>query len=722
MKHRVLLTVLSGLSLGPLVAQMDHWETVVYEDSLWRYSIPSAEPDSAWTSIDFDDAPWSTGIGGLGYGDGDDGTVLPACVSVYMRQRFAVPDTSAIAYGLLDIDYDDGFVAYLNGVEIARSNLAGAPPAFDALAAGNHEAALYDGGAPERFLITDARLDTILRPDSNVIAVQVHNVDPGSSDLSARPWLSLGFMDANAHGGGPTPAWFVPPMTVDSTDLPLVVIDAAGQVIPDEPKITAHMRVIDNGPGQYNHISDPANVFDGPIGIEVRGVTSETYPQSPYSIETRDPLGMDSNVVMLDMPAEHDWVLLSNWNDKSFARNVLASAISQHMGQYAPRFRLAEVVVDHDYKGVYLLGEKIKRDANRVDIARLDSTEIDGDDLTGGYIWKVDYWSWGAGWWSTHHPIDHPELDVRFVGYYPETDDIAIEQAYYLMDHVDSFETALYSMEYADPMLGYRAFIDVKSFIDYFLVNEISRNEDGFKKSYFFHKDRLGPIRSGPIWDFDWAWKNIDECSIFSATDGSGWAHLVNDCTPDVNSPGYYVRMLQDSSFAGQLGCVWQEYRSSFLSEPWLEHIVDSIAARVYEAQQRHFSKYPILGVNNGTPEVGPIPTTFQGEVDALKAWIATRMAWLDANLPACSYTAIGEPASAGDLHVFPNPARDRVFIRSAKEIDVVRVADAEGREIFSARGGIDRGLDISKWRSGLYAVQVMFKDGGVRTTRFGRE
>ena len=720
------ITLFLGCALGasPLLAQVDHWETFAYEGSLWHYVLPTSAPDTNWTSIAFDDATWPLAPGGFGYGDGDDATVIPACISVFMRQPFAVPDTSAIAYGLLDIDYDDGFVAYLNGVEIARSNVGGTPPPFDTLALGNHEAAMYDEGLPERYVLTAERLDTVLRPDSNVLAIQVHNVDAGSSDLSARAWLSVGFLNASAHGGGAVPVWFIPPMSVDSTNLPLVVIDAGGQAIPNEPKITAHMRVIDNGLGQYNHVNDVANVYDGPIGIEVRGSESAGFPQTPYGVETRDALGADSNVALLDMPAESDWVLLSNWNDKSFARNILANALSQHMGQYASRTRLAEVILDHDYKGVYLLGEKIKPADERVDIARMDSTDLGGPEVTGGYIWKVDAWGWGQGWWSGHHPVDHTDLDVRFIGVYPKTADIEIEQAYYLMNEVDSFETALYSSEYADPAIGYRRFVDVKSFIDFFLVNEIARNADGFKKSRYFHKDRLGVIHAGPVWDFDWAWKNIDDCAIFSATDGSGWSHLVNDCGPDVNSPGYYVRLLQDSVFAGELGCAWQDYRSTFLTTQWMNDVVDSVAAVVAVAQERQYSKYPILGVNNGTPEVGPPPATFQGEVDALKDWIAARMAWLDANMPACAYLGVHEQDADQGLRVFPNPASDRVFIHAgAVRVSGAQVVDAKGRTVLlRSAGDALRPIDVSSFAPGIYAVRFQLFDGTIAMRRFVRE
>ncbi|MBL8003345.1 MAG: CotH kinase family protein, partial [Flavobacteriales bacterium] len=179
---------------------------------------------------------------------------------------------------------------------------------------------------------------------------------------------------------------------LDSSEIPIVLINTLGQVIPDEPKIAALMQIKYNGPGAITYLTDPANVYDGHIGIERRGASSYGYPQRPYALETRDSLGTDLNVSLLGMPAENDWVLLSNYNDRSLVRNQLAHRLFADMGQYAPRTHLCEVLIDSVYKGIYLFGEKIKRDNGRVDIATLTPLDNAGDELTGGYILQQNYW------------------------------------------------------------------------------------------------------------------------------------------------------------------------------------------------------------------------------------------------------------------------------------------------------------------------------------------
>ncbi|HML84397.1 MAG TPA: CotH kinase family protein, partial [Bacteroidales bacterium] len=196
------------------------------------------------------------------------------------------------------------------------------------------------------------------------------------------------------------------------SNLPIVVISTEGIEIPNEPKIPGTMKIIDNGPGMINHPDDPGNVYDGGIGIEIRGSFSASLPQKPYSIETRDALQNELDVSLFGWPEESDYVLLAN---KVFMRNVLAFYLSNEMGHYASRTRFCEVVVNDQYKGIYVFGEKIKRDKGRVNIAKLEPDEISGEPLTGGYIFKCDYWTSSDSWQSPYHPIDHPDFDVRFV-------------------------------------------------------------------------------------------------------------------------------------------------------------------------------------------------------------------------------------------------------------------------------------------------------------------
>lgn len=506
------------------------------------------------------------------------------------------------------------------------------------------------------------------------------------------------------------------------SNLPIVLIDTQGKNIPNEPKISARMKIIDNSTHQ-NKITDPANGYDGFIGIEMRGASSQSYPQKPFAIETRDEAGNNLNISLLGMPAENDWVMLSNYNDKSFMRNVLGYKMFEALGNYAPRTRYVEVFLNGEYQGIYLFGEKIKRDKNRVDIATLKEEDIEGEELTGGYIFKIDYWNDWDSWESPFSPINHPDFDIHFIYHDPDWDELLPQQKNYISNFVSDFETILYSSNYTHPTDGYSKWIDVESFIDYFIVNEISRNNDGFKKSRYFHKDKNGKIKAGPVWDFDWAWKNINECYIFKATDGSGWSYKVNDCNPWVKSPGWMIRLFYDTNFRNTTKCHYNQARAGVLSNKNLSFWIDSLYNEVKEAQVRHFGKWKILGVNVGAPEVDAQPKTYDGEVEKLRQWITTRLNWLDKNMiGTCTSTnVVSEYIDNSEIRFFPNPVSEKLNVASEKQLLDVRVFTYTGNQIFKGNffNKTNAQIDVSDFVPGLYILQINTSDGCTYTHKF---
>ncbi|MCX6254775.1 MAG: CotH kinase family protein [Bacteroidia bacterium] len=638
MKKVVLIILLFIISFWDLVQgqSINHWETAVFNNDLWRYFIGTSEPDANWRSLSFNDTGWTQGPGGFGYSDNDDNTVISPCTSVFIRCKFNVTDTASIARVLLSMDYDDAFVAYLNDVEIARAGITGVHPAYYQTGT-NHEATMYQGGLPESFAIEKTQLNACLLLGENVLAIQVHNSSPTSSDMSSNAFLSFEITNTS-NNYRPVPVWFSVSDDFTSSNLPIIIITTKpGEMIADAPKITADMKIIYNSGGMRNYVSDSGNVYTGKVGIEIRGFYSASLPQKPYGFETRDISGNNLNVSLLGMPPENDWVLLANYNDKTFLRNVLAFDIFRKMGNYATRSRFCEVVVNNEYQGIYLLGEKIKQDKGRVDIAKLTPEDNAGDNLTGGYIIKNDYYTAADSWMSRFSPLNKPGQKIYFVYYDPKPDVLTEKQKTYIQGYFNSLETVLYNPFFKSPVFGYKAYIDINSFADYFILGEVSRNVDTYKKSRYFYKDKNSKdslLHSGPPWDFDWAWKNLTEnCIHFNQTDGSGWAYKINECYASPIPPSWEIRMLQDRDFADLVYNRYFELRNTILSQAQIENTIDSVAYLIDEAQYRHFQKWNILGINVGTPEPDFQPTTYSGEIVKFKGWINTRLAWLDASV-----------------------------------------------------------------------------------------
>ena len=200
-----LIVYLSGRNV---VDAIDHWESAVLESNSWKYTIPTATTSASWTSRTFDDSAWETGIGGIGFGDDDDATELTEIVrSVFMRSTFNVTDTSLLQAAVFHMDYDDGFVAYLNGTEIARGNMSST--GYNDLASGSHEAKMYDGGTPDEFVLDMKKIRPLLVQGSNVLSVQVHNNTSTSTDLTSRPFLSFGINSSQIFWD-PIPTFFTP--------------------------------------------------------------------------------------------------------------------------------------------------------------------------------------------------------------------------------------------------------------------------------------------------------------------------------------------------------------------------------------------------------------------------------------------------------------------------------------------------------------------------------
>ncbi len=682
-----LLLFSGGMALAQISA-VDHWETLVFAEDTWRYFPGTMEPPSGWMQTDFADTSWLAGPGGIGYGDGDDNTVIDPVISVYLRRRFTIADKSVIGAMLLNVDYDDAFVAYLNGVEIARANIgtAGVPPSFVQTSAALHEARMYRGLLPESFLLTRERIDTLLKEGNNVLALQVHNQSINSSDLTAIAYLSAGITDTTFTYRTP-PAWLDSVLPLTSSNLPLVLINTYGREIPDEPRIIAHMKIIHYDPEERNHPDDPPNDYDGRISIEIHGESSTMFPKKCYRLETQDSLGENNNVKLLGMPKENDWILYAPYSDKSLIRNALAYRMGNVTGRYAPRTRFCELLLNDQYMGVYLLTEKIKRDKHRVNISKLKPEDTSWPGITGGYIWRVDKIDPDEYAWTSYpDPMLPDEINIIFQYYYPKYDRLTESQRQYAKDFIASFESALNGSDFTSPTEGYAKYADVESFIDFLIINEISKNVDAYTYSTYMYKDEDtdgGKLNMGPLWDFNLAYGNVNynENSQYAP----GWTYQEH------YRMYWYRRLMQDPQFVNHLKCRWDTLRRGPLSDQRIGYIIDSLVSVVGEAQQRNFARWPVLGEYVWPNQF--IGNSYGEEVDFLKNWISARLQWMDDNMPGDCEAWIPsgrQTPSLSFIDVYPNPFTGEIHFMLPGMPDqdfVIYIFDLTGRKIITLDG-----------------------------------
>ncbi len=341
--------------------------------------------------------------------------------------------------------------------------------------------------------------------------------------------------------------------------------------------------------------------YDGPIGIKLRGNSSLANNQKKYTLETRDDDGTPLAVSLLGMPAHSDWVLLAPYNDVSMLRDPLAFKLWRDMGHWGPRTVMCELTVDGDYRGIYILCEAIKRGKERVDISAMKTSDTSRRDLTGGYLLRIDTFSDDDATFTSKVPGIGEGImssEVIWSCIYPKKKKLQPEQLDYIQRYVDTVEQVIQSDSFADPVKGYARYIDVPSFVDYFIHTELSLNADGYKRSAYFYKDRQrrdgsgGKLVAGPVWDYNLAYGN---CNFANADNPEAWCYEGASNNP---TPAMWQRLLQDPTFRHAVKKRYQTLRQTVLSDQAINDFIDSQAQLLAQASDHHFQTYPELLVS----------------------------------------------------------------------------------------------------------------------------
>ena len=780
--------------------------TLINQGDEFKYLIPNSEPNFNWKELSFNDSSWSSGFSGFGYGDDDDATIIQNNTeSIYLRKKFTINDITSISSLILDLDYDDAFVAYINGIEVARANINGLPPAYNSGTITDHEAEMYSGGSPERFMITD--FNSVLIEGENILTIQAHNISETSSDFTIIPFLSAIFSTTNNTGIEPpailgltannlhtnfkissssetlrlfdtsgtlvseiiaenlpkntsigasiyngeivsyadtTPGFrnssqeylgsiqnevifsnegglineplslilsgnsseevirytigdndptenspiYSNPIEIYQTttvraqifsdnylpspvytqsytfnnsqftdsNLPIIIINTEnGAEIPDEPKILGTMKIIQRPNGARNFLTDANNDeyldYSGTIGIETRGSSSQALPKKPYGFDTLEDDGLeDKGVKLLGMPKEDDWILNSFAFDDSMMRDYISYEMTRQMGQYAANLKYCEVVLNGDYIGLYALSEKIKRDGDRVNIAKLSDDENSLPELSGGYLIQTDrpdeedpqaWYNNGAG----------------YIHEKPNSDDITQTQSSYIEGVFRSLDN---NSNNSNITTGYPSIIDIPSFVDYILMAEITSNVDAYALSTYYHKDRGGKLRAGPVWDynltfgndlFDFFGFNFDRSFTdvwqfqYSNTGSFFWGSLFYDSTFQC----YLSKRFNDLTKEGQP-----------LNYNYISNLIDATVVLISEATIRENNRWQTI-------------EDFSGEIANMKVWIQERITWMRNNLSSFSECNSIQTPSLVISKISYNPLETDAFPES-KDLEFIEI------------------------------------------------
>lgn len=414
------------------------------------------------------------------------------------------------------------------------------------------------------------------------------------------------------------------------SNLPIVIIttdlDANNQPLEilDDPRILSSMKIIKHPDGSRNYLSDASTTaflnYNGRINIEIRGSTSQTLPKKSYGLTTLKADNIsNNNVSLLDMPSENDWILNGIAFDPSLIRDYLSYNLSRQIGEYATRTVYCELVINGDYKGLYILQEKVKAGASRVNVLKIAATDIATPNVTGGYITKADKTTGGdpiawtmssyAGWTDFIHELPKPAA-------------VTTQQNTYIYNQFLNLETTSHNNN-IDLITGYPSVIDIPSFVNFMIINELSSNADSYQYSTYFHKDRAGKLRAGPIWDFNLTYGN----DLFSWGFDRSHYNYWQFANGDNEGAKFWKDLFNNPTYKCYLAKRWNELTQPGqpLNYNSLVQYIDQTDAYISEAKAREEQKW--------TTDAYP-PVHFSStEINDLKNWLSNRISWITNNI-----------------------------------------------------------------------------------------
>lgn len=430
----------------------------------------------------------------------------------------------------------------------------------------------------------------------------------------ARPWnrlaswvgiaclLGTTWAQANPFDCAP-PAYATPPVV--NTGLPVVQIwtSDAAPILDRETYIAGCMRITDGSKLVYQ-----TGLYHNTLEIRGRGNTSWNMPKKSYRLK------LTAAAPILDMPAHRDWVLIANYADKTLLRNNVGFELSRRVNAaWTPRMRHADVYLNNEFLGNYLLGEKIEVAPTRVAITKMTTADTVAPSVEGGYLLQVEYT-------DRLLPAD-TYFTSRFYNFLMESPkEAAVQPAQktYISNYVQGLEDAILRGDF-NPQTGVPAYIDVDTLVNYYLVQELLKDKDAaMGSSVYLHKDRGGPLKMSPLWDFDIAAGNINFYQ--SAMYPEGWYLR--------NTTAWFDVLMRTPAFKDRVKARWKPFKESIKSLP---AYIDNQAAILEQSQQRNFARWPILNTYVWPNQV--VTGSYRGEVNWLKDWLKKREAWMDRNI-----------------------------------------------------------------------------------------
>ena len=469
------------------------------------------------------------------------------------------------------------------------------------------------------------------------------------------------------------------------TNLPTVVIhtENAEDVVSRDYYLKGIVSIIsENG----------TNIFTDSLDVRGRGNASWSFPKKPYRMK------LYTKASLLGFPAvRKKWTLINNYGDKTLMRNLLAFDLSRRLEMlYTPAGKPVDVFLNGEYKGTYQLCDQVEVATGRVEVEKMEVSDVSFPRLAGGYLIEMDAYADKEISWFTSQSNKIP-VTIK----YPDKDEIVPAQSNFIESHFNLMETVIYLPKYTNPTTGYRKYLDTESFLRHFLVGEISGNTDTYWSTYMYKRRNDDRFYFGPVWDFDLAYENDQR--TYPINGKTDWLYRSGSSARGVRD--MVTRLFTDPALLDQLKSMYAYYRDKdVISQESLVGVVNDYALEMEKSQSLNFMRWAIL---NSYVHQNPVALgSYSAEVEHVKDYIIARIDWMDKKLNYVQNAVVNTFLTG----VYLWSSENFLHVEGITSEVFIRIYDMSG-QLIATKQQTDSSYSIAL-KPGVYVVNISDKSG----------
>lgn len=583
-----------------------HWEKIAPFKESGRFAVIADSADIQWNNVIENSALWNN-ISGADSTKPAPGTITVAQIDL------SISDPGLIEGALIQADSRFPFLAYLNGKELISYQKGEIIPDYQPPWKPAKEQPIFAFYRSANFVIKKEEFQKAVRQGKNKLILIIPTHEKFRLKYLKDYSFSLA-VDAQANVYTHQEPNLTPDESFTRSELPVLKISTLGMPVLDEPKTPVKIELF----SPKSKLTNPDVELRG--GIELRGNTAQLMSKKSYGIKLEVKKELKD---ILGLPLEKKWVLYGPYMDRTLLRNAFAYQLYQQMGHYSTRFRFCELIINNQYLGIYMLTEKIEFEKNRLQGNKAEKNNPEAKGIEGDFLLEIDRGKKSG--WTSHwgHAVNEGAHYFEFED--PKKEDLNQDQIKHVQQFVESFEQTLFTDPDPENSLIYQQFINEEKFIDFIILNEVTKNIDAYRLSTFLVKrgqPNGGKLETGPVWDFNLAFglANYD-----NGYHPEGFVYEGNHHT----LPFWWKWLMNNRHFKNKLSKRYTALRQSVLHHNELKETWNSLIDEVEPAVNRNFEKWTVLSQKEFWPNYHGAES-YEEACEQLNVWLEKRLLWLD--------------------------------------------------------------------------------------------